>query len=55
MNIIYDNRKFNFKLFRMFKNHTLLLNSILIVMISVFNSIIDVYGNERLKNRMNMK
>ena len=48
-NIVYDNEKFNFKPFRMFENHILLLNSVLTVMVPVFHSIIDVYGDERMK------
>lgn len=48
-NIVYDNEKFNFKPFRMFENHILLLNSVLTVMVPAFHSIIDVYGDERMK------
>ncbi|MGF0033619.1 DUF5677 domain-containing protein [Bariatricus sp. SGI.154] len=48
-NIVPGRGKFNFKPFRMFENHVLLLNSVLTVMIRVLHSIMDVYGNERLK------
>ncbi len=48
-NIVSRGGKFNFKPFRMFENHVLLLNSVLTVMIPLLHRIIDVYGNERLK------
>lgn len=48
-NIVPGRGKFNFKPFRMFENHVLLLNSVLTVMIRVLHSIIEVYGNEVLK------
>lgn len=52
-NIVKDNEKYYFKPFRMFENHVLLLNSVLTVMIPAFHSIIDVYGDERLKKDWN--
>ena len=41
-NIVPKDGKFNFKPFRMFENHVLLLNSMLTVMIPTFHSMIDV-------------
>ena len=48
-NIVPKDGKFNFKPFRMFENHVLLLNSMLTVMIPTFHSMIDVFGHETLK------
>lgn len=48
-NIVPGGGKFNFKPFRMFENHILLLNSMLTVMIPTLHSMIDVYGHEKLK------
>lgn len=48
-NIVIENEKFKFKPFRMFENHVLLLNSVLIVMVRVFDDIIDVYDCEGMK------
>lgn len=48
-NIVPKDGKFNFKPFRMFENHVLLLNSMLAVMIPTFHSMIDVFGHETLK------
>lgn len=48
-NIVLENGKFCFKPFRMFENHALLLNSILTIMIPALHTIVDVYGDEKLK------
>lgn len=48
-NIVPKNGKFNFKPFRMFENHILLLNSILSIMVPVFHQLMEVYGTEALK------
>lgn len=52
-NIVIDD-KFNFKPFRMFENHTLLLNCILSIMIPCFNILIEMYGHECLKTRWHL-
>ena len=48
-NIVAQGGKFNFKPFRVFENHTLLLNSVLTVMTPLLHSVIDMYGDEGLK------
>ena len=48
-NIVPKNGKFCFKPFRTFENHVLLLNSILTIMIPTLHTIVDVYGDEKLK------
>ena len=40
--IVPENGKFNFRLFRMFENHILLLNSILLIMVPVFHQLMEV-------------
>ncbi len=47
--IVPENGKFNFRLFRMFENHILLLNSILLIMVPVFHQLMEVYGAKPLK------
>lgn len=48
-NIVPENGKFNFKPFRMFENHILLLNSILSIMVPMLHQLMEVYGTEALK------
>lgn len=49
-NIAFQDKKFNFKPFRGFENHLLLLNSVLKIMIPTLDSLMKVYGNKALKN-----
>lgn len=48
-NIVYENQKFNFKPFRMFENHVLLLNSVLSIMLPTLHILVELYGDEQLK------
>lgn len=50
-NIVSENGKHNFKPFRMFENHVLLLNSVLTVMIRLLHDVINVYGNKEIENK----
>jgi len=52
-NIVYENMKFNFKPFRIFENHILLLNSILTIMSPLLSSMVKIYGNKELKKEWN--
>ena len=47
-NIVYFNNKFNFKPFRIFENHVLLLNTILTVLQPLFDKIIPLYCDEEI-------
>lgn len=47
-NIVYENNSFNFKPFRMFENHVLLLNSVLTIMVPTLHILVKVYGDEPL-------
>lgn len=48
-NITFGNNKFNFKPFRMFENHVLLLNSVLTIMMPTLHMLVELYGDEQLK------
>lgn len=47
-NIVCENNKFNFKPFRMFENHVLLLNSVLTIMMPTLHMLVELYGDEQL-------
>ena len=53
-NIVHYNEKFNFKPFRIFENHVLLLNCILSISNPLFTTLINLYGSEDLKKRWNL-
>ncbi|WP_343344849.1 DUF5677 domain-containing protein [Terrisporobacter petrolearius] len=48
-NIVFQNNQFNFKPFRVFENHVLLLNSVLTIMVPILHRLVELYGNEQLK------
>lgn len=50
-NIVYKNNKFNFKPFRMFENHVLLLNSVLTIMVPTLHMLVELYGDEQLNDK----
>lgn len=47
-NIVAENGKFNFKPFRTFENHVLLLNSVLTSITPLLNKLIVLYGDEKI-------
>lgn len=48
-NIVWENNKFNFKPFRVFENHVLLMDSILTVMVPSLHRLVKKYGNDDLR------
>lgn len=50
-NIVHEKNKFNFKPFRMFENHILLLNSVLTIMVPTLHKILDSYGSFELRQK----
>lgn len=52
-NIVYENSKFNFKPFRMFENHILLLNCVLSIISPLFSVLVKEYASEDIMEQWN--